>query len=80
MGGRGWVGWSGVKGGKWDNSNSIINKYIFLKRDTTKTTFTNKNLTTNTDLSNPSLLFICFSFPDSVCPSPLEISSLPAAF
>ena len=23
--------WSGVKGGKWDNCNSIINKYIFLK-------------------------------------------------
>ena len=27
MGGRGWAGWSGV-GGKWDNCNSIINKYI----------------------------------------------------
>ena len=26
--GRGWVEWSGVKGGKWDNCNSIINKYI----------------------------------------------------
>ena len=26
--GVGWAGWSGVKGGKWDNSNSII-KYIF---------------------------------------------------
>ena len=25
------AGWSGVKGGKWDNCNSIINKYI-LKR------------------------------------------------
>ena len=28
VGGRGWVGWSGV-GGEWDNCNSIINKYIF---------------------------------------------------
>ena len=28
MGERGWAGWSGVKGGKWDNCNSIINKYI----------------------------------------------------
>ena len=28
MGGRGWAGWSGVKGGKWDNCNTIINKYI----------------------------------------------------
>ena len=28
MGGRGWAGWSGVKEGKWDNCNSIINKYI----------------------------------------------------
>ena len=25
--GGGWAGWSGV-GGKWDNCNSIINKYI----------------------------------------------------
>ena len=30
VGGRGWAGWSGV-GGEWDNYNSIINKYIFLK-------------------------------------------------
>ena len=28
MEGRGWAGWSGVNGGKWDNCNSIINKYI----------------------------------------------------
>ena len=28
VGGRGYTGWSGVKGGKWDNCNSIINKYI----------------------------------------------------
>ena len=28
MEGRGWAGWSGVKGGIWDNYNSIINKYI----------------------------------------------------
>ena len=34
MGGRGWAGWSGVKGEKWDNCNSIINKYIFKKRET----------------------------------------------
>ena len=25
--GGGWAGWSGM-GGKWDNCNSIINKYI----------------------------------------------------
>ena len=31
MGGRGWAGWSGVRGGKWDNCNSIINKYILKK-------------------------------------------------
>ena len=28
MGGMGWAGWSGVRGGEWDNCNSIINKYI----------------------------------------------------
>ena len=28
---RGYAGWSGVKGGKWDNCNNIINKYIFKK-------------------------------------------------
>ena len=28
VGGSGWAGWSGVRGGKWDNCNSIINKYI----------------------------------------------------
>ena len=38
MGGRGWAGWSGVKGGKWDNCNSIINKYIFLKENLKNTT------------------------------------------
>ena len=33
MGGRGWAGKQGTKGGKWDNCNSIINKiYIFFKR------------------------------------------------
>ena len=31
MGGRGCAGWSGVKGGKWDNCNSIINKIYFKK-------------------------------------------------
>ena len=36
MGGRGWAGWSGVRGGKWDNCNSIINKYFFLKRNDVK--------------------------------------------
>ena len=30
-GGRGWAGGSGVRRGKWDNCNSIINKYIFFK-------------------------------------------------
>ena len=29
-GGRGGAGWRGIKGGKWDNVNSIINK-IYLK-------------------------------------------------
>ena len=32
MGGSGGGGWSGVKGGKWDNCNSIINK-IYLKKE-----------------------------------------------
>ena len=27
--GRGCAGWRGIKGRKWDNCNSIINKYIF---------------------------------------------------
>ena len=31
VGGRGCAGWRGVKGGKWDNCNSIINK-IHLKK------------------------------------------------
>ena len=30
--GGGWAGWSGVGGGKWDNCNSIINKYIKKKK------------------------------------------------
>ena len=34
VGVRGWAGWSGVKGGKWDNCNSIINKYILKKEYT----------------------------------------------
>ena len=29
-----WAGWSGV-GGKWDNYNSIINKYIKKKKKNT---------------------------------------------
>ena len=32
MGGRGWARWSRVKGGKWDNCNSIINKFFFSKK------------------------------------------------
>ena len=32
VGGRGWAGWSGVRGGEWDNCNSIINKYILKKK------------------------------------------------
>ena len=28
LGGRWWAGWNGVREGKWDNCNSIINKYI----------------------------------------------------
>ena len=34
MGRRGCARWSGVKGEKWENCNSIINKYIFKKRET----------------------------------------------
>ena len=35
MGGRGCAGQRGIKGGEWDNCNSIINKYIkiFLKKN-----------------------------------------------
>ena len=33
MGGRGCAGQRGVKGGKWDNCNSIINE-IYLKKKT----------------------------------------------
>ena len=36
MGGRGCAGKKGVKGGKWDNCNSIINK-IYLKKKNNKT-------------------------------------------
>ena len=32
VGGRGCAGWSGVKGGKWNNCTSIINK-IYLKKE-----------------------------------------------
>ena len=31
MGGRGCTGQRGIKGGKWDNCNSIINKIYFKK-------------------------------------------------
>ena len=40
-GGRGCAGWSGVKGGKWDNCNSIINKIYFLKRNIQKSKWGN---------------------------------------
>ena len=33
--GRGGAGWSGIKGGKWDNCNSIINK-TYLKKEKSK--------------------------------------------
>ena len=33
MEGRWCAGWTGVNGGKWDNCNSIINKYIKKKRE-----------------------------------------------
>ena len=32
VGGSGWAGRRGVKGGKWDNCNSMINK-IHLKKE-----------------------------------------------
>ena len=32
VGGKGYAGWKGIKGGKWDNCNSIINKIYFFKR------------------------------------------------
>ena len=41
MGGRGCAGWSGVKGWKWDNCNSIINKYI-KKKEKQRHVSTNK--------------------------------------
>ena len=31
MGGRGYAGRRGIKGGKWDNCNTIINKIYFKK-------------------------------------------------
>ena len=31
VGGSGCAGWRGIKGEKWDNCNSIINKIYFLK-------------------------------------------------
>ena len=34
VGGRGCAGWRGVKGGKWDNCNSIIHKLYFFKKET----------------------------------------------
>ena len=33
VGGRGCAGWRGIKGGKWDNCNSIISKIYFLKKE-----------------------------------------------
>ena len=39
---RGWAGWRGVKGEKWDNCNSIINKYIFKKETNEKKTVSAK--------------------------------------
>ena len=47
--GGGWAGWSGVGGGKWDNCNSIINKYIKKKNNKKKTTTTTtkKNMNYN---------------------------------
>ena len=33
VGRRGYAGRRGVKGGKWDNCNSIINKYILKKEN-----------------------------------------------
>ena len=41
MGGRGCVGWSGVKGEKWDKCNSIINK-IHLKKTKQKRSINGK--------------------------------------
>ena len=49
--GGGWAGWSGV-GGKWDNCNSIINKYIKKKRKTKK----------NKKKINPQNAFISYVF------------------
>ena len=33
MGGNGGARWSGVKGGKWEKCNSIINKIYFKKKN-----------------------------------------------
>ena len=35
--GRGCAGWREIKGGKWDNCNSIINKIYFLKNRASRT-------------------------------------------
>ena len=50
MGGRGCAGWSGVKRGKWDNCNSIINK-IYLKKKKKEIKTMNIKMTTNSKLS-----------------------------
>ena len=42
MGGRGCAGRRGVKGGKWDNCNSIINKIYLKKENKHKRTFIKK--------------------------------------
>ena len=43
VGGMVWAGWSGVKGGKWDNCNSIINKNI-KKKDISSDNWENSNI------------------------------------
>ena len=49
MGGRGCARWSRVGGVKWDNCNSIINKYI-LKKKKKNIKNMNSKMTTNTQL------------------------------
>ena len=51
MGRRGCAGWRGIKGEKWENCNSIINKIYFKKRiEKTKITkIRNKRVDITTD-------------------------------
>ena len=69
MGGRGWAGWSGVKGWKWDNCNSIINKYI-------KKIKINKYINKNNNKKTPKTEKYYLYCPHVKCMISLEITAL----